>query len=124
MKINIGTKNEGNLVSFSSMEELETVSLSGSVFPAMSDTSPPLPVMNVFTGRLTEKLGDSIKEKTYDVLMNIGEGALMFLTDTMEAIALIGGGIFIILKVVGFEKGFKYAGILFTLNVFIKYLGG
>lgn len=89
---------------------------------------------NILT--LKTPLGDSmmsnirekIQEESSNYIIDIASGVLSglgeILVDMIGAIALIGGGILILLKVAGYDNGYKYAGILFTANVLIKYLFG
>lgn len=89
-------------------------------------------VFSPITGFVGDKIFDPVVDNTREFAYNFVEdfiiGTLMFirdfLVDTIGAIALVGGGILILLRLAGFEKGYKWAGILFMINIFVKYLLG
>lgn len=70
--------------------------------------------------RTKEESYEALKFLILDSLISVGQ----LLLESIGAITLIGSGLLIILKVVGYDKGYKQAGILFTVNVLIKYLFG
>jgi hypothetical protein len=61
-----------------------------------------------------------IKEQIIEALKATGE----VVYESIGAVSLVGSGILIILKIAGFDKGYKWAGILITIDVLIKYLFG
>lgn len=74
--------------------------------------------------RASDRTAEHISQVTQDVLLGIAQGIVNFTVDMAGFITLVGCTLLIIFKVVGFDKGFKWAGILFTANLFISYLGG
>lgn len=73
---------------------------------------------------MKESVKEQIAETTKETIEGILLGVKDFLVDTIGAISLVGCGLLILLKVAGYENGNKYAGILFTVNILIKYLLG
>lgn len=67
---------------------------------------------------------DHARSMTYDVIMGTLQGIRDTLVDLSYSIALIGGGLAIILHVAGWDKGTRWAGILTVSYVLIKYLLG
>lgn len=69
---------------------------------------------------------DSVREHTrsvaYDTVVGLFEGFGDLLVDLSYSIALIGGGLAIILHVAGWDKGARWAGMLTVGYVLIKYL--
>jgi murein DD-endopeptidase MepM/ murein hydrolase activator NlpD len=77
------------------------------------------------------KIDNAINESVDDMKQEMIDGIIAFLgalrdvaIDLSFSIALIGGGLSIILWVAGFQKGMRWAGILFVANVLIKTLLG
>lgn len=88
-------------------------------------TSPFTMIKGLFDGKsVTERFQDNISDVTQDVLIGICKGIVEFTVDMSGFIALVGGGLLIILKVAGFDKGYKWTGMLFVINVFVKFLSG
>lgn len=67
---------------------------------------------------------DYARAKTYAIVIGILGGLRDLLVDLSYSIALIGGGIAIILHVAGWEKGSRWAGILTVCYALIKYVLG
>ncbi|MEF3309324.1 M23 family metallopeptidase [Paenibacillus sp. GYB004] len=75
-------------------------------------------------GEAQQSVGDHARSFTYKVLLGFLEGVRDLVVDLSYSIALIGGGLAIILHVAGWEKGTRWAGILTVSYVLIKYLLG
>lgn len=111
-------------------EYLNPTELSDELIAASGDVAKDLPwydfegrAQNAVNGALEEfqeGFGNMVEQKLYGILDGIGD----FLFDSIYSISLIGGGLLIILRIVGFTQGYRYAGILFTANALIKYLFG
>lgn len=84
----------------------------------------PLDLLGAVPEGLSDAFKENIKENTKDFMWAVLEALRDILVDTIGAIALVGGGLCIIFRVVGWDGGYKWAGILFTANVFVKYLLG
>lgn len=71
---------------------------------------------------------DNAQEIAYDFTQDAIIGVLIafrdFFVDSISAITLIGGGICILLRVAGWDSGYKCAGILFVVNILFKMLLG
>lgn len=65
-----------------------------------------------------------LRENSSDILESVFEVVGESLLEVMGAVSLIGAGILIILRIVGYEKGYKQAGILLTLNALLRYIFG
>lgn len=77
---------------------------------------------------LNNPVADGIKaqiaEATKAKILGFLSGLCSVISDLSYSIALIGGGICIVLYVAGWEKGGKWAGILTAAYALIKYLLG
>jgi hypothetical protein len=81
-------------------------------------------------GKVLEKSYDQAKDNVqeharsvaYDTMIGFVKGVGDLLLDLSYSIALIGGGMCIILHVAGWEKGARWAGILTVAYIFIKYM--
>jgi hypothetical protein len=71
-----------------------------------------------------EQAKDKARDFIYDTAIGILEGLRDLIVDLSYSIALIGGGLAIILHIAGWEKGKNWAGILTVAYVLIKYLLG
>lgn len=73
-------------------------------------------------------LGDIVRDwavkQASDRTVEVALGILHGLGDLVCTFSLFATGLLIIAKVVGFDKGYKWAGIVFTANALIKYLFG
>lgn len=69
-----------------------------------------------------DKARETVVETTKEVIVDVLVAVCEVAVDLIGAISLIGGGILILSKVVGFDKGYKYASLLFFINVLVKYL--
>lgn len=65
-------------------------------------------------------LRENMREYLIEGFSVLGE----VLIEMLGAITLVGSGILILLKIAGYDKGFKYAGVLFVVNTIVKYLFG
>lgn len=72
----------------------------------------------------SDKIAEMSKEFFEEVIMGFLLALKDITIDLVGFITLVGGGLCILLKVVGWEDGYKWAGILFVVNVFVKYLLG
>lgn len=67
---------------------------------------------------------DMVVDAIKDVALWVLEGIAQVIVELSYSIALIGGGVCIVLYMAGWEKGLKWTGILFVANVLIRYLLG
>lgn len=72
-------------------------------------------------GDLAEMTAKTVAEKWLLATLDV---AGTFLGDVIYAVALVGGGILIILKVCGYKDGYRWAGVLFGVNALVRYLFG
>lgn len=88
----------------------------------------PFDIGENIVGSIAESSKESVKEATKEFLIEVAQGIGEFLVDIIGAVALVGSGVLILLRVVGFDNGmldgYKWAGILITINVLVKYLFG
>lgn len=89
--------------------------LSGDVF------KPVLPTPIDVIDNLTK---EQIKQQTHEILLTTLQAIGEFTVDIIGAVTLIGSGMCILFKVAGWDDGYKWAGVLFTANILIKYLFG
>lgn len=79
-------------------------------------------------GKILDTVAEGVKENTKEVFKEYVytglEAVLEVFVEMIGAISLVGCGLLIILKVVGYDNGNKYAGILFTINLLVKYMIG
>lgn len=73
-------------------------------------------------GGAKEKVRETVVETTKEFILDVLVAIVEVTIELIGAISLVGGGIFILSKVVGFDKGYKYASLLFFINVLVKYL--
>jgi hypothetical protein len=103
----------------------------------MSGDNPVIPNPWDIIGRATTPLGDHIvgtvkdkireeaASKTISIIWGILDGLSDILVETVGAISLVGCTILMIMRIAGYDKGFKQAGMLFVLNILVKLtLGG
>lgn len=69
-----------------------------------------------------EPLKEHVAESTQEVIIGVLLGIKDFVFDSIGSITLVGSGILIILRVAGYDKGYKYTGVLFVINILVKYL--
>lgn len=69
-------------------------------------------------------VGDTIREQTKEVATEIIFGVLDALLDLVAGVSMIGAAVLIIAKVAGYRDGGRWAGVLLTANILIKYLRG
>ncbi len=78
--------------------------------------------------RAFEKGADNVREGAQNMAQDFIYGVLDAVRDTLVdlaySVALIGGGLSIIFRVVGWDSGYKWAGILTLGYVLIRYLLG
>lgn len=81
-----------------------------------------------FVDKITDKAVDSIRERAskyaYETVMGVLDALKDLAVDLSYSIALIGGGLAIILHVAGWKDGARWAGILTVSYALIKYLLG
>lgn len=74
--------------------------------------------------KVKEHAGSAVKEHaaemTKEIASGIFEGLGDILLETIGSITLLGSGILIIMKMAGFDKGYKWAGMLNVANILIK----
>lgn len=89
------------------------------------EPSPHLGILgNAIKERIANDAEAGARALTEDIALGILEGLRDIIVDLSYSIALIGGGLAIILHVAGFERGKRIAGILTVSYVLIKYLLG
>jgi murein DD-endopeptidase MepM/ murein hydrolase activator NlpD len=92
------------------------------------DVNPNLGFMSRIIGNAWTNAHESAQEKArsfvYDFAIGTLNGIRDFVVDMSYSIALIGGGLAIILHVAGWERGTRIAGMLTVGYVLIKYLLG
>jgi hypothetical protein len=85
-------------------------------------------IMSQIIGKAVDNAQQSAAEHarslTYDIVMGIGQGLRDYVVDMSYSIALIGGGLAIILHVAGWRDGTRWAGILTVSFALIKYVLG
>lgn len=72
----------------------------------------------------SESVQESTRSLAYDTAMGFLKGCADLLVDMSYSIALIGGGLCIIFQVAGWDKGYRWAGILTVAYVLIKFILG
>ncbi|HSH53126.1 MAG TPA: hypothetical protein VK982_15485 [Bacteroidales bacterium] len=78
----------------------------------------------MFSDPMTEEMKNQVGEYIQEIGIEILVSLKDLLVDVIGAVSLVGCGLLILLNVVGYDKGNRYAGILFTINVLVKYLFG
>lgn len=81
-------------------------------------------IKNNTTEKIKEGAQEHFSELTKDIIYGVADGLRDILVDLIGGIALVGGGVLIILKIAGYDKGYKWAGVLFVINILVKYLLG
>lgn len=85
---------------------------------------PTTPLGDHIISKAKEHVAEGVKETTVEMTKEITAGILEALGDilveTIGAVTLLGSGILIIMKIAGFDKGYKWAGILNVANILIK----
>jgi len=96
--------------------------------PASLDSNPHLGIGSKIIGKAWHHAQDSAQGHArafaYDFMMGTVEGIRDFIVDMSYTIALIGGGLCIIMHVAGWEKGKRWASMLTVGYVLIKYFMG
>jgi murein DD-endopeptidase MepM/ murein hydrolase activator NlpD len=115
--LHLGLWKDGEYVDPTPMADLvkDSAVLDGSKGPALH-------LWDLLTGRTNVE--EIMRDKTQEVLWGLAQGLQDFLLEASFAIALVGGGLCILLKVVGWDQGYKWAGILLLANTLIRYLLG
>jgi hypothetical protein len=86
---------------------------------------PTNPIGDHIIGKVKDKLREETANKTISIIMGILDGVSDVLVEVIGAVSLLGCTILIIMKVAGYSKGYKQAGMLFVLNMLVKMcLGG
>jgi hypothetical protein len=67
-----------------------------------------------------DKFIEEVSNRTIDITIGILHG----LGELLSSVSLLAAGVLIIAQVVGFDKGYKWAGIVVTANILIKQLMG
>lgn len=75
-------------------------------------------------GKLAMWGTQSLRDKAADMTVDITLGILDGLSDLLFAGTLIGSAVLILLKVAGWRDGGRWAGVLITANVLMRYLFG
>lgn len=75
---------------------------------------------NYFNGNVKEWA----REQSHDFVLGVVQGIGDLLFDLSHAIALIGGGICIIMWVAGWKDGARYASMLVVGSILIRFLLG
>lgn len=86
------------------------------ILPTPFETAGLIPHLFGWSG---EALKERAREVTLDILSGVGEA----LGELLMSATLVGSGLCIILKVAGWRDGGRWAGILITVNVLLKFLG-
>lgn len=87
--------------------------------------SPTNPIGDHIIGRVKDKLREEAASKTISIAMGVFDGVSDILVEVIGSISLLGCTILIIMKIAGYDKGYKQAGMLFVLNILVKMcLGG
>ena len=80
--------------------------------------------MDEYSNWFTESIKTAITDLVQDTLKWMFAGIVPAIVSLSHFVALVGGGICIILYVAGYRSGLQKAGILFVGNAMIKYLLG
>lgn len=78
------------------------------------------PLGDHITGTIKDRLREQAAHKTIQIAMGIFDGLSDILVETIGAISLVGCTVLIIMRIAGYDKGFKQAGMLFVLNILVK----
>lgn len=73
---------------------------------------------------IKEHLKEQAQEATKEIVMGILSGIKDVIVDLSYSIALIGGGVSVVLHMAGWEKGKRWTGILTVSYALIKLLLG
>lgn len=110
-------------------EQVANLSGDNPIFPSPLDA-----IRGIF--KVTTPLGDHIKESvkshvrekagdmTREIALGIWDGLSDIILETIGAVSLVGCTILIIMKIAGYDKGYKQAGMLFVFNVLAKLIFG
>jgi hypothetical protein len=80
--------------------------------------------INQHVSAATSGITDAVNQGVSDALTSIATKFVHILVGSSHWIALVGGGILIVLYVAGYKNGMRYTGVLFVGNVLIRYLLG
>lgn len=83
---------------------------------------PTTPLGDHIVDTVKERLKEESADMTKQIILGVFDGLGDILVDLIYSISLVGGGILILLKVAGYDDGYKYAGVLFVAHVLIRYL--
>jgi hypothetical protein len=86
-------------------------------------SNSPTPFFNPLSP-ITGSLKEWAKDQTTDVIKGILESIRDVFVDSSYSVALVGGGICILLWMGGWDNGKKWAGILLMSHVLIRFLLG
>lgn len=78
--------------------------------------------MNPIVLSVREATREWVKREFKEILFGVWDATREFLVDVSFTVALIGGGICILMWVAGWKDGFRWTGILFVGNVLIRFL--
>jgi hypothetical protein len=82
--------------------------------------NPVSPIGGHLFSSVKSRLREHAHQQTIDIVLGIWDGVSDVLVETIGAISLIGCTILIIMRIAGYDKGFKQAGMLFVLNILVK----
>lgn len=82
----------------------------------------PFPQIPSESNPITNGIRSWAREQTTDILLGVLDSIRNVLIDFSYSATLVGCGLCILFWVVGWDKGKKWAGILFLSNVLIKFL--
>ncbi|OZB98119.1 hypothetical protein [Paenibacillus sp. XY044] len=82
----------------------------------------PFPQVPSEGNPLTHGIRHWAQEQTTDILLGVLDSIRNVFIDFSYSVALVGCGLCILFWVVGWNKGKKWAGILYLANVLIKFL--
>ena len=74
------------------------------------------------TGHAKDAIVEHASDMTHDIIFGILDGLRDVVVDLIGSVTLIGGGLLILAKVAGFERGYKWTGILILIDILVKYL--
>jgi hypothetical protein len=77
-------------------------------------------MMESTTERVTESIKEEVRDAVSSFLVDLWKDVAVALASTSYCLALVGGSIFIILYVAGWERGLRWTGILFVAHVLLR----
>lgn len=119
--LHFGMKENGEFIDPS--EHIESLTnMSGELANPLFNLSTPLG--DYLVGKVKTRVRENAEEMTKEIALGILEGLGGILVEVISSVALVGGGILVLLKVAGYEKGYKHAGVLFVISALLRYLLG